>query len=154
MSSLSNQAANSLKTVVSNCGFRVSQNCSWLQFSWLLGVRSWANLASNQILGFPTEVGACVVTREDIQGPVKDLAHERSSALISGVEEKQSQTLLSPARLPHPPCRERAFTDYCGMREQVLLGGMAGREVEGSFQPPPHPVPSFPIVCLSLNALI
>lgn len=94
--------------------------------------------------------GSC----EDIQRPVMDGAHERSSALISGIEEKQSQTLLC-CQAPPSSLQGKGFTDYCGMRESiVLLGGMAGREVEGSSQPPPHPVPSFPIVCLSLNALI
>lgn len=60
---------NCLKSVVSNCGFKVSQNCPWLQFSQLLGVRSWANLASTQTLGFLSEMGVCVVivrTRRDL----------------------------------------------------------------------------------------
>lgn len=74
-----------------------------------------------------------------------DLALERPSALISGIEEKQSQTLLC-CQAPPSSLQGKGFTDYGGMREQALLGGMAGREVEGSFQPPPHPVPSFPIV--------
>lgn len=83
--------------------------------------------------------------REGIQGPVMDLALEKPSALISGIEEKQSQTLLC-CQAPPSSLQGKGFTDYGGMREQALLGGMAGREVEGSFQPPPHPVPSFPIV--------
>lgn len=92
--------------------------------------------------------GYCV----DVQGPGIDLAHERPSAAISGIEKKKPEPHTS--LMPGSPILPEGEGFTGGMREQSAPG-REGWEVEGSTQPPPHPVlGSFPVLCLSLNALI
>lgn len=58
---------------------------------------------------------------EDTQGPVLYLAHERSSAVLSGGEAKQSRQHLC-CQAPPSSLQGKGFTDYCGMSEQSAPG--------------------------------